>query len=187
MKKWLIISLVILNTLGILSFVFVNWGWVFVDRELAAEAKQFKSDLLEALNNASRVEIVEHSWHWEFGESDKLPSELPYIEYKRMRLSEGQQNEFRKIFSGMSRKPRTDFLPCAFEPHHTIEIYDHEGEQKVVKICFQCGDTSWGEETTITPDLFQSTFWKFIKQHGFQRERDWYALAQERKKATKTD
>ena len=150
--------------------------------ELAAEAKEFKSHLTEALDEATRIEIVEHSWHYDFGESDKQSIDLPYFEYKRMRLSKNQENEFRKIFNEMSRKPKTDFFPCGFAPHHSIEIYDQEERKTVVQVCFQCGDTSWSDtETVITPARFQSVFLKFIKPLGFKAERDWGALARERR------
>ena len=187
MKKRIILALVILNILGILALAFVQWGWIFKHSDLNAEAKKFKNNLLETLDESIRVEIVEHSWHYDFGGSDNQSIELPYFEYKRIRLSKDQENEFRKIFNELSRKPRTDFLPCAFAPHHTIEIYNREEEKKVVKVCFECGDTSWGETKTITPARFQSVFFKFIKPLGFKAERDWGTLARERREDLKTD
>ena len=183
MKKRIIIALAFLNTLGILALAFVHWGWIFMDRELSVEAKKFKSDLLEALDNGTRVEIVEHAWRWDSEQS----TEPPYYEYKRVRLTGEQQNEFRKVFKEMPRKPQTDFLPCLFEPHHTIEIFDQHEHMQVIRICFQCGDTSWGDTETITPASFQSVFFKFIKPLGFTAERDWGALARERRGDLKTD
>ena len=147
-------------------------------RELTAEAKKFKTELLAAISGAHRIDLVEHSWRYDFfDEKGELVKEPPHFEYKRMELTPELRTRLEAEFGGMPETPKTAFSLCMFEPHHTIELIDKDGGKSRIGVCFKCDDTEWDGRSVVPPEAFQEIFRGFIEPLGFQANREWVELA----------
>ena len=167
-----ILVLAILGLL-VLAPVCIWWLWVPEDR---THSRQFKADLIAALDTAHRIELVEHSHPFDYGMVEDL-EEAPFIEYKRLELTSGQRAELQHSLKKMNDAPQAMSL-CLFENHHTMVLYDAKNEMRdVIQICFKCGDTEWGGTRVQAPEDFHNVFKQFIEPLGFQAERDWVELA----------
>ena len=148
------------------------------DRELGEKAKAFRADLLAAVSAASRIEVVEHSWRYDFLDDRGEPVEdPPHLEYKRVALTPEQQAELHQRFEAMSEDPKTAFAACIFEPHHSIELTAADGGKSVISVCFTCDDTKWDGSVGPPPREFQEVLLRFIEPLGFQAHREWHELA----------
>lgn len=147
-------------------------------RELTAEAKKFKTDLLAAISGTHRIDLVEHSWRYDFfDEKGELVEEPPHFEYKRMELTPELRTRLQADLGRMPETPKTAFSACIFEPHHTIELIDKDGGKSLIEVCFKCDDTEWDGRSVVPPDAFQEIFRGFIEPLGFQANREWVELA----------
>lgn len=164
--------------------IFIGGLWHPVDarsRELVTAAKEFKVDLLAAISEAHRIDVVEHSWYYEFlDEKGELVENPPYVEYKRTELTPDQRTHFQAAFRRMPENPKTIFSLCIFEPHHTIELLGKDGSKSVIQVCFKCGDTEWDGRSVIPPEGFQDIFRSFITPLGFQANREWKEIAKDK-------
>jgi len=167
-----------LVTFAILLFVGCS-GSRHTAREMAS-AKEFKQNLVNAVIYAERIEIVEHSYIYDFrDEKGELLPDSPQREYKRTVLSSTQMSELRNSLEQMSDAPKTAFSLCAFQPHHSIEVFFKDGSKSVIEICFACDDTKWDGSKGIAPENFQRVIKEFIEPIGFQTYREWDKLAKE--------
>jgi len=143
-----------------------------------AGEKVFKSDLIMAVAKAHRIEIVEHSWDYDFYDSQgELISNPPHVVYKRTGLTPEQKAGLLAVFEKMPEAPKTMFSACIFEPHHSIEFIRDDESRSVIQICFHCRDTKWRGSGGTVPEAFQKFVLQFIEPLGFQAERDWHELA----------
>ena len=141
---------------------------------------QFKAKLVESIEDAERIEIIEHSCARDYSSIAGIDiGNTPTVEYKRVALTEDQQEHFLSVFKGMSGARKNKLSTCIFEPHHSIEFHFSDGTKSLIQICFKCDRTIWEDLGLLEPRKFQATFADFIAPLGFQRERDWKALAQE--------
>ena len=141
---------------------------------------QFKAKLLESIEDAERIELVEHSCARDFSSLTGIDIDnSPNLEYKRVTLTKDLQTEFLNVFKEMSGARKNKLSTCLFEPHHSIEFHFSDGTKSLIQICFKCDRTIWEDIGLLEPRKFQATFADFIAPLGFQRERDWKALAQE--------
>ena len=163
------------------SLTFSCCSTVLVDSEDAGKSKQFKKKLIESFETAERIDLVEHSCALDYFSVPGIDLDnAPTAEYKRVTLTREQQEQFSKAFRAMSDAPKDMFSGCIFEPHHSIEFHFPDGSKSVIEICFKCGDTIWqGTSGLLEPKKFQSTFAALMTPLGFQRERDWKALAKD--------
>lgn len=148
------------------------------ERDLSRQAKEFKAELLAALSDAQRVDVVEHSWRYDFfDETGEFLKDPPEIEYRRTELTPGMISSFRAAFEQMSESPKTTFSLCIFEPHHSIEMMDEDGSVSVIQVCFKCDDTEWEGRSVVPPKDFQAIFRRLIEPLGFEASREWDELA----------
>ncbi len=148
------------------------------ERNQKARATRFKSDLIAAVSKAHRIDVVEHSWRYDFHDGrGELINDPPQIVYKRTELTPEQKGRFHVVLEQMAESPQTMFSACVFEPHHSIELISDNGSKSVIRICFKCGDTEWDGSDGTAPELFQKVVQKFITPLGFQVSRDWEELA----------
>lgn len=155
---------------GVRFFFFDETYWLD-----AMRAKNFKRDMIEAVSSAKRIEILEHSYMYDFVEGDE---DAPVIVYKRHELTTDQARSLKSVLETMSDEPKMVHYMCAFAPHHTIVFHLSNGEKSRVNICFQCDDTMWNGNEVLPPHDFQPVIRDFIEPMGFQAERDWRALAE---------
>jgi hypothetical protein len=148
------------------------------DAELIAKAKEFKIELLDAVSKAKRIEVVEHSWWYDFSdEKGEIVENPPFVEYKRIELTPELKASFRTAIERMSESPKTVFSLCAFNPHHSIEFINQDGRRSVIQVCFECSDTVWDDKSLVPPNEFQKVFRNFIEPLGFQAFRYWGEIA----------
>jgi hypothetical protein len=154
-----------------------------MNSELATASREFKSDLVKAVSESKQITIIEHSWMYDFRDSEgDMIENAPMREYLRLELSDGQKADFLRLFEQMPVDPKTAFSLCAFQPHHSIEIMNPHGERSVISVCFSCDDTAWDGSKGTAPQNFQSIFRSFIEPLGFQASRQWSRLAEESNK-----
>jgi hypothetical protein len=148
------------------------------DRNRNEEAKKFKSDLISAVSKANRIDVVEHSWLYDFHDGrGELIKDPPHIVYKRTGLTPEQKARFHLVLENMKESAKTMFSACIFEPHHSIELINDNGSKSVIRICFKCDDTEWDGSNGTAPEVFQKVVQQFIAPLGFQVSRDWHELA----------
>jgi hypothetical protein len=148
------------------------------DRNENAKATKFKSDLIAAVSKAHRIDVVEHSWLYDFYDGrGELIKDPPQIDYKRTQLTPEQKASFYAVLEKMAESPKTMFAACIFEPHHSIELIRDNGKKSVIRICFKCDDTEWDGSDGTAPEVFQKEVQQFIAPLGFQVSRDWHELA----------
>jgi len=144
------------------------------------EAKKFKAELLAAISGAHRINVIEHSWRYDFfDENGELVEDPPHIEYERKELTPELRTGFQAVFERMPGIPETAFSLCMFEPHHAIEFIDEEGSKSCIRICFKCGDTEWDGRAVVPPEEFHEVFRSLIEPLGFQAHREWQELTKD--------
>ena len=140
----------------------------------------FKAKLLESIEDAERIEIIEHSCARDYASITGIDiNNTPTVEYKRIALAKDQQEHFLSIIKEMSGARKNKLSTCIFEPHHSIEFHFSDGTKSLIQICFKCDRTIWEDIGLLEPRKFLATFADFVAPLGFQRERDWKALAAE--------
>jgi hypothetical protein len=146
--------------------------------ELAAEAAKFKAELLTAISGTHRIDVVEHSWRYDLiDEKGNSAEDPPHFEYKRIELTPELRTSLQAVFGRLPETPKTIFSFCMFEPHHTIELIDKDGDKSFIQVCFKCNDTEWDGRSVVPPEEFQEFFRAFIEPLGFRADRDWEELA----------
>ncbi|WP_035602351.1 hypothetical protein [Haloferula sp. BvORR071] len=155
------------------------------------EAVDFKAELLRAISESEQIEVVEHSWPFDFEHAEgEFMENPPNTEYRRVSLDANQRQELLHVFDTMADAPKNSFSVCPFDPHHRLDLQTRSGKRIAILVCFSCGDTEWysapadapGEfhevkKFRIPPEAFQGVLKRYIKELGFEATRDWHQLA----------
>lgn len=177
LPRYILFGIILLGvTIGILIPLFT--GPSHRSTEITALGKDFKIDLLDAISKARRIEVVEHSWSYDFeDEKGELVEDPAFVEYKRIELTPDLKSEFSSAIRKLPEVPEDDFSPCAFSPHHSIEFINQDGSKSVIRVCFICGSNEWDGRSVVPPDDFQDVIRNFIEPLGFRAFSDWGEIA----------
>lgn len=136
------------------------------------EGAKFNRDLVNAIDAADKIEIVQHSFWTDF-HGAVAARKIPENVYQKRDLPFYRVNSFKKMVKRMSGVTKKEFSTCVFEPHHTMHFYLEGKKTSSLKICFKCEDIQWsGSEHTQSRDLFKvldTVMWT----NGFDRHLDW--------------
>jgi len=156
----------------------VNW-WQNRPRD-SGQGKVFKQNLLNALESAKEVRIVEHSDALDFeGTRYGDQRDPPEYDYGSKALTPSELQELMRQVRGLDpfhRVKPPDF--CLFCPHHRFEIQGPSG-RSVLEVCFQCEQISWQGSGGEEPDAFVPMLSRFVASVGLSPKREWDVLAKE--------
>ena len=129
--------------------------------------------LLNALDHASSVKVVEHSCQWDNPHGIDL--NYKEVTYATVILKQDQIESLREAlplrldYSGMLD------LMCIFEEHHYIEITEQDGSVMTLHICFHCSEIELNNEyQRIMPLGWYSSLSRFIISLGLHPNGPWY-------------
>lgn len=177
LRRYIIFGFILLGvTLGSLFHLFTKPNRHVA--EITDLGKEFKIELLDAISRAQRIEVVEHSWLYDFGdEKGELVEDPAFVEYKRMEFTPVLKSSFMTAIKSMPVAPKNDFSPCAFSPHHSIELINQDGSKSIIRVCFTCGSNEWDGRSVVPPNDFQDVIRNFIEPLGFQAFSEWGKIA----------
>jgi hypothetical protein len=144
-----------------------------------SESKKYNVALLDAIQNADKIMIKEHSDKIDFFNLIPEFEIAPYYIYALKELNTGEKilflDDVRKL-KGVAKK---DIKDCIFEPHHTIDFYENGLLKSTMRISYKCGDIKWnGSNLQASQDVF-GALTAVINRAGMQTERPWDALAKQ--------
>lgn len=144
------------------------------------EGKAFLTELLETLQRADQVVLVEHSHEYDFPRPG--PNDLPYRErsYKRVILSNAQLSNLKDRLERMSPHISPYVSACVFIPHHRLEFFRKGKQASRLEVCLSCGQMDWdGALPNAEPGEFYGAFSSFLKDVGLEPDRNWERLARD--------
>lgn len=144
------------------------------------QGQPFITEVMAALEHADRVVLVEHSFETDFPTTPG-PNDPPSRErsYKRVELSEAQVSGLRNRLAAMSPHVASYVSACAYIPHHRLEFFRGKKRIQRMEICLTCGQLEWDGVHTTEPGGFYRTFSDFLKETGFEPDRNWELLARQ--------
>ena len=142
------------------------------------EGRAYITELSNMIRGSDRIVVTEHSFQDDAYDADSGKSLIPNdVIYGTRQLTSQQRELFLSTINQLDPKTQDAFPACIFEPHHTIRFYAGDKLKSTMDICFQCGQVEWDATSTTPPWSLYSGLATFIKDVGFQPERDWAALA----------
>ena len=139
----------------------------------------FITEVTAALEHADRVVLIEHSFETDFPTPG--PNDPPIRErsYKRLELSEAQVSGLQNRLAVMSPHVASYVSACVYIPHHRLEFFRGKKRIQRMEICLTCGQLEWDGVHTTEPGGFYRAFSDFLKETGFEPDRNWELLARQ--------
>lgn len=151
------------------------------DAAILAHGPVYKRHLIEHVRHSDDITITEHSDRMDFFDVDSgFMENPPFYEYRHVRLTEEQRSGFLAAIESMESATVTSSSMCYFEPHHRLEFSNGEGDPSIMSICFKCGQVRWDEVDLVHPEGLFDALLGLLEAVGFEAEKDWKALAEER-------
>ena len=155
----------------------------------ALHGPAFKRELIECIEQADSITIIEHSFWTDFispdaislGDAYRTEKDAPKYEYRSVSLTNAQRSAFLQAANAMDGTTEEAFSLCGFEPHHRMEFIQHDKDPSKMRICFQCGQIGWDEANLMLPKGLFKVLREVVEGAGLATDRDWYRLAIERR------
>lgn len=142
------------------------------------EGERYLAALSDAIRQADRIVVTEHSFKYDAYDMDNGKSLLPQtVVYKTVELNPAQRDAFLSTVEQLDSKTQDAFAACIFEPHHTIHFHAKGKLRSTMQICFACGQVQWDEGSATPPASLYRGLDAAIKAMGLEPTRDWPALA----------
>jgi hypothetical protein len=143
-----------------------------------SSGKLYKKDLINAISEADRIVISEHSDSGDFhdSEKDEMGQELSYV-YRQVQLDAKLKAAFLALTQGLDETTQGAFAACVFEPHHTIKFYSGSRLKSTMVICFACGQVEWDGSSRTPPWSLYSGLEAIVGSAGFTPKQNWVARA----------
>lgn len=146
------------------------------------EAKNYNLALVDAIQNADRIVIKEHSHEVDFFGAIPGLDNPPQYSYGLKVLNTGEKILFLENARKLKGEARIVKTICLFVPHHTIDFYEKDVLKSSMQICYKCSDIKWSATTYgASQDVFQALT-PLITQAGMQPHRAWDEMAKLRYK-----
>ena len=142
------------------------------------EGKRYLQDLGNLIQQAERIEVVEHSSAFDFANA-KTGELRPAKEriYKRIVLTQPQKAGFQSAMGSLDPDTQSAFPACIPVSHHRIEFFASGKLIDSMEVCFECGQVEWRGSSATPPSSLYGGLESFVVSVGMQPQRDWKALA----------
>jgi len=141
------------------------------------EAKKYNLALVDAIQNADKIVIKEHSHKVDFFGTIPGLNNTPQYTYARKELNTGEKILFLqdvRNLKGVAKTVNTNYL---FASHHTIDFYEQGMLKSSMQICYKCSDIKWSAtHYKASQDVFQALT-PAITRAGMQTRRAWDEMA----------
>ncbi|MDB6079268.1 MAG: hypothetical protein JWO82_3015 [Akkermansiaceae bacterium] len=154
---------------GMLALLAMVAGWWGSKAKKPVSDMTFQNDLVRAIGSAQEIRLTEHSSPHDWGR--KLSREHVY---RTKVLSPESRAKLAGMLAAMDPAPQEAIAACVPLYHHTIEFTG--SDEQPVLICFGCGQIKWRE--MAAPGAAFQVLGDFLESEGFERSRDWNALAE---------
>jgi hypothetical protein len=130
-----------------------------------------RHELLTALDHASSVRVVEHSF---FTDTHFVDPSRKEVTYATKTLTPNQIESLREALPIRLDYSGSIMLSCAFEEHHYIEIRRQDGSILTLHICFHCGEIELDQQDQrLMPWGWYSSLSRFISSLGLHPHGPW--------------
>ncbi len=144
------------------------------------DALKYNQALVEAIQNADKIVIKEHSNQVDFFGTIPDYSAAPQYTYARKVLSPGEKILFLEGAKKLKGDKSRGLTNCLFAPHHRIDFYELGQLKSSMKVCYKCNEIKWnGTSYQPSEDVFDAVT-PAINRAGMKANRDWDALANQR-------
>lgn len=142
------------------------------------EGKRYLEDLGNLIQQAERIEVVEHSSAFDFANA-KTGELRPAKEriYKRIVLTQPQKAGFQSAMGSLDPETQSAFLACIPVSHHRIEFFASGKLIDSMEVCFECGQVEWRGSSATPPSSLYGGLESLVVSVGMHPQRDWKALA----------
>jgi hypothetical protein len=121
-----------------------------------------------------------------FIEGKPAPQPLPIVTYHRLEMSAVQRRMFFSRVGAMPAHEEEAVPACIFQHRHTIQFYSGATPISTLRICFQCGQSTWDGSRHNPPRDIAVALKDVILEMGLMPERDWHQLRLSHKKRSST-
>ena len=130
----------------------------------------FRHEMLSALDDASSVQVVEHSSRF-----DKVGYNPDYKEiiFATVTLMPGQIDALRKALPLTEDYSGSRMKMCMFEEHHYIAVTRRDGSVLTLHICFHCGQMELGDHYGDMPEGWETSLRGFVASLGLHPDGPW--------------
>ena len=153
-----------------------------VSRKIKAdtEARKFNRILLDAIQDADKIVIKEHSDKVDFyGLVPELETPPEYT-YATKELTTGERILFLEDVMALKGVAKIGNVNSLFTPHHTIEFYEQGALKSSMKISFNTRALKWNATNKReSQDVFQALS-AVVGRTGMQTNRAWDGVARQR-------
>ena len=132
----------------------------------------FRYELLSALDDASTVQVVEHSSKFDSLEAMHDPK-YKDTTYATMNLKPEQIEALRNALPLTKDYSRIRITKCLFEEHHYIAITRRDGSVLTLHICFHCGQMILGDHYGDMSEGWEESLSKFVSGIGLHPTGPW--------------
>jgi hypothetical protein len=132
----------------------------------------FRHEMLSALDDASSVQVVEHSSHFDSITERNNPNYKDVI-YATVTLKPDQIESLRKALPLTLDYSGTRMKMCMFEEHHYIAITRRDGSVLTLHICFRCGQIKLGSHYGDMPEGWAASLNGFVTSLGLHPNGPW--------------
>lgn len=149
--------------------------------KLPGEGAAFKRDLIQAIEQADKIVVTEHSDRYDFLDaSTDTYKEHEQLIYQTLVLSQQERFKFKRLIKAVPDRTQYMSAACIFEAHHTIRFYAKDELLSTLPVCFRCGAQEWDGSKHTPPQDIVSGLRKFIQSVDLHPEMNWWQLAQEK-------
>jgi hypothetical protein len=148
------------------------------------EGRKYIAALVQAIRDADRIVVTEHSDPMDLFDGDAHESLIPDdVVYATRVLNAQQKSILIGILQGLDPATQDAFTACIPEQHHAIAFEGGKGPNTVMEICFQCGQIDWPGAVATQPWSLVGGLSTFVSTLGMQPKQDWSERAKAYQKA----
>ncbi len=144
-----------------------------------AAAKKYNLELLDAILDADKIVIKEHSDKVDFFGMTPEPSPTPQYTYATKELNMGEKMLLRDDIMALEGVAKTKVFNGLFVPHHTMEFYEQGVLKSSMKICFDCPAVRWDAASRVESEDVLKALTVAVKRAGMHPNQTWDAVARE--------